>query len=126
MNFFNAAADAAADLINPDFDEEQKRRAQAAARQSRGRAAFDRAAGMPFTGASGFHQWAQGAMAPGMAAHANAANQINDAIESEMQSRVAQEREMRRQEHEKALMQMRLEAQKRDQDGAIIRALLNG
>jgi hypothetical protein len=110
------------DWLDPDADE----REQTQARRSRGREAFGRAGGMPFTGASGFHQWAQGAMAPGMAAHANAANQINDAIESEMQSRVAQEREMRRQEHEKALMQMRLEAQKRDQDGALIRALLNG
>lgn len=114
------------DWLDPDADEREK----AQARQTRGRAAFDRAAGMPFTGASGFHQWAQNAMAPGMSAHAGAAGAINAALGQEMQSRVAQGREMRRMEHEKAMMEMRMRAQqeaaKADRDGALIRAILNG
>lgn len=114
------------DWLDPDADE----REQTQARRSRGREAFGRAGGMPFTGASGFHQWAQNAMAPGMAAHADAAGAINDAVGREMQSRVAQGREMRRMEHEKAMMEMRIRAQQEaaqaDRDGALIRAILNG
>ena len=48
----------------------------------------------------------------GFANHANAANQINSAISDEMDSRVAQEREARRMEHEKELMRMRMEMER--------------
>lgn len=44
----------------------------------------------------------------------------------EHDSRLAQLREMRRMEHEKELMRMRLASQQQEQEGAIIRSLLNG
>ena len=53
-------------------------------------------------------------------------NDVNKTIGDEMDSRVAQSREMRRMEHEKELMRMRVEAQRQEQEGAMIRALLNG
>lgn len=53
-------------------------------------------------------------------------NDVSKTIGDEMKSRVAQSREMRRMAHEKELMRMRLEAQKQEQEGAMIRALLNG
>lgn len=62
----------------------------------------------------------------GMQNHSNASNAINSAISNEMDSRVAQQREMRRMAHEKEMMRMRLEAQRRDEEGGIIRSLLNG
>jgi hypothetical protein len=58
----------------------------------------------------------------GFANHANAANQINSAIAKEMDSRVAQEREMRRMEHEKELARMRMQME-RDKTEAMIRRL---
>jgi len=118
------------DWLNPEAAEQRKQEEQEAAlrgqRQARGRAAFNAAAGASFTGPSGFHAWAQNTMAPGMQAHANAAQQINSAIEQEMRSRVAQEREFRRMEHEKELARMKMAMQQKEQEGALIRALLNG
>lgn len=55
-----------------------------------------------------------------------AANQAMSAIQDENQSRVAQLREMRRMEHEKELMRMRVAAQEKESEGDIIRSLLNG
>jgi len=54
------------------------------------------------------------------------ANQAMGAIGDENDSRVAQARELRRQEHEKELMRMQMEAQKRSSDAALIRELLSG
>ena len=71
-----------------------------AARIRRGRAALERAAG----GQAGLHAGMQGAahmLGQGLANHSAAAGHINQAIGNEMQSRVAQMREMRRMEHEK-------------------------
>ena len=62
----------------------------------------------------------------GVNAHQAHLNDVNKTIGDEMDSRVAQSREMRRMAHEKELMRMRLEAQKQEQEGAMIRALLNG
>jgi hypothetical protein len=62
----------------------------------------------------------------GLANHANAANAINSAIKGEMDSRVAQEREKRRMEHEKYLANMRIQMAQKEQEGNIIRSLLNG
>lgn len=53
-------------------------------------------------------------------------NDVNKIIGGEMASRVAQSREMRRMQHEKELMRMRAEVQRQEQEGAMIRALLNG
>lgn len=53
-------------------------------------------------------------------------NQVMGAISDENDSRVAQARELRRQEHEKELMRMQMEAQKRASDAALIRELLSG
>ena len=62
----------------------------------------------------------------GLNAHQAHLNDVNKTIGDEMDSRVAQSREMRRMAHEKELMRMRIEAQKQEQEGAMIRALLNG
>lgn len=51
---------------------------------------------------------------------------INSVLNDEMNSRVAQARELRRMQHEKELMMMRLQMQKNADDGDIIRSLLNG
>lgn len=52
--------------------------------------------------------------------------QVMDAIRRENDSRVAQRREMRRMEHERELMRLRMAAQEREYEGDIIRSLLNG
>ena len=62
----------------------------------------------------------------GMANHAAAAGAINSAINDEMDSRVAQEREARRMEHEKYLANMRVQMAQKEQEGQMIRSLLNG
>jgi hypothetical protein len=62
----------------------------------------------------------------GLNAHNAHLNDVNKTIGDEMDSRVAQSREMRRMAHEKELMRLRMEAQKQEQEGAMIRALLNG
>jgi hypothetical protein len=62
----------------------------------------------------------------GLANHSAAAVAINSAISGEMQSRVAQEREKRRMEHEKYLANMRIQMAQKEQEGNIIRSLLNG
>jgi len=62
----------------------------------------------------------------GMANHAAAAGAINSAISDEMDSRVAQEREKRRMEHEKYLANMRVQMAQKEQEGQMIRSLLNG
>lgn len=55
---------------------------------------------------------------------AGMATQAMSAYGDEHDSRVAQMREMRRQEHEKQLMRMRAEAEKRANDAALIRSIL--
>lgn len=52
------------------------------------------------------------------------ANQINQAMQDENDSRVAQMRERQRQEHEKELMRMRMEAQRRSDEATLIRSIL--
>ena len=66
--------------------------------------------------------FAMGMTRQGLVNHANAANQINSAISSEMQSRAAQAREQRRMEHEKELARMRLQME-REKTEAMIRRL---
>lgn len=66
--------------------------------------------------------FAMGMTRQGLVNHANAANQINSAISTEMQSRVAQEREKRRMEHEKELARMRMQME-REKTEAMIRRL---
>lgn len=56
---------------------------------------------------------------------AGIATQAMSAYGDEHDSRVAQMREMRRQEHEKELMRMRAESEKRASDAALIRSLLS-
>lgn len=55
---------------------------------------------------------------------AGMANQAMGAFGAEHDSRVAQMREQRRMEHEKELMRMRLEAQRKEQEGQMIRQIL--
>lgn len=56
----------------------------------------------------------------------NAISGVNSAISGEMQSRVAQEREARRMEHEKYLAHLALQGRQAEAQGNIIRSLLNG
>jgi len=82
-------------------------------------------------GPTQFMNFANSAMAPGMTAHANAVGQVNDAISQEMQSRVAQEREARRMQHEKDMLNMRIQAANAQGSGGldrgtVIRELLYG
>lgn len=50
--------------------------------------------------------------------------QVQQALGDEHDSRVAQERERRRMEHEKELMRMRMEAQRRADEATLIRSIL--
>ena len=82
-------------------------------------------------GPTQFMGFANAAMAPGMAAHAGAMGQVNDAISQEMQSRVAQQREARRMQHEKDMLNMRIQAANSQGSGGldrgtVIRELLYG
>lgn len=54
------------------------------------------------------------------------ASGVNNFIGDEMDSRVLQAREARRMQHEKELMMMRMQMMKSQNDGDIIRSLLNG
>lgn len=56
----------------------------------------------------------------------NAIATVNDAISKELQSRVNQQREMRRMAHAQEMMRLQAEAARRERDGDIIRSLLNG
>jgi hypothetical protein len=60
----------------------------------------------------------------GFSNHAAAAGKISDAIGNELDSRVAQLREMRRMEHEKEKLRMQIEARNQDREGELIRAIL--
>ena len=51
--------------------------------------------------------------------------QVNNSWHNEMNSRVSQSREQRRMQHEKELMAMRVEAQRRADEGALIRSILS-
>jgi hypothetical protein len=55
---------------------------------------------------------------------AGMANQAMGAFGAEHASRVAQMREQRRMEHEKELMRMQMEAQRKEQEGQMIRQIL--
>ena len=111
----------------PGAEERRERERQEQIRQqrmARGKAAFDAAGG-----AFGDHPglgFAMDTHRQGLANHAAAAGAINSAINDEMESRVAQEREARRMEHEKYLANMRVQMAKKEQEGQIIRSLLNG
>lgn len=56
---------------------------------------------------------------------ANASQQTMQAWDKEHDSRVAQDREARRMEHEKELMRMQMENQRLVDDGALIRSLIS-
>ena len=112
----------------PGADERREREEQAELRQrrkARGKAAFDEAGGDPF-GVNPGLAFAMDTHRQGLQNHANAANAINSAISDEMDSRVAQEREQRRMEHEKYLANMRVQMAQKEQEGNLIRSLLNG
>jgi hypothetical protein len=68
-----------------------------------------------------FMAFAGAAMAPGMAAHSSAISQVNNAISQEMQSRVAQQREARRMQHEKDMLSMRMQAGGGQESGGLDR-----
>lgn len=104
-DLWNGNDDAADERREREAEEELRQRRIQAAREAAERAR----AGFGGGGASAFHSWAQNAMAPGMQAHSNALGAVNAAIGGEMQSRVAQAREIRRMEHEREMERMRQE-----------------
>ena len=53
-------------------------------------------------------------------------NGVNDLVNREMDSRVAQSREARQQEHERQMMAMQMQARNQRDEGDIIRSLLAG
>lgn len=104
-------------------DEERRQLRTQDARDDRDRRIADEASGA--FGHPGL-EFAMGMHRQGMQNHANAAGAINSAIGQEMESRVAQQREMRRMAHEQEMMRLRAEAARREREGDIIRSLLNG
>lgn len=94
-------------MDNPEAEERRQRRMEDA-RDDRDRRMAAEAGGA--FGHPGL-EFAMGMHRQGMQNHANAAGAINSAIGKEMESRVAQQREMRRMAHEKELARMRLEAE---------------
>jgi hypothetical protein len=64
------------------------------------------------------HAQQQGAHLAGMA------NQVQNALSAEHDSRVAQMREQARMEHQKELLRMQMEAKRKEQEGEMIRQIL--
>jgi hypothetical protein len=78
--------------------------------------------GMDF--AIGGHNMAQ-AHAQQQGSHlAGMANQVQNALSAEHDSRVAQMREQARMEHQKELLRMQMEAKRKEQEGEMIRQIL--
>lgn len=125
MNMLDALGNRVTDFFNGDSGKKREDEERQERRIARGKAAFDRAGGDVAFGHPGV-QYAGNVARQGMANHAKAIDDVTDAIAQEMDSRVAQEREMRRMEHEKELARIRAQADKMDRDGALIRDLLNG
>ena len=105
------------DLIDPEGERQRKLEE---ARKARDRAAFAAAAGDPVSPHPGLG-FAMDMTQQGFANHAKAADAINSAISNEMDSRVAQEREARRMQHEKDLAQMKLESERQQTERLIAR-----
>ena len=117
-----------ANLINPqaaqkveDDNDAERIRQQRIARAQAGRLPAMAPAAQ---GPAPFMNLANAAMAPGMAAHSGAVGQVNDAISREMQSRVAQQREARRMQHEKDMLAMSQQGSGVDRS-MVIRALIS-
>ena len=115
----------AGEQVQKGLEELKEEEDKKESRKERGKAAFDRAKGDGAFGHAGL-EYANTLAAQGMQNHAGAIQATNAAIDEEMESRVAQEREMKRMEHEKELARIRLQAAQRERDGDIIRSLLNG
>jgi len=81
---------------------------------------------IPNTFATDSYMAARALEAPHFGQHASMISGVNSAISDEMDSRVAQAREARRMEHEKYLANVRLQMAQKEQEGDIIRSLLNG
>lgn len=123
MSFMDALGDQLPGAADRRERERQERLEEE--RKKRGRAAFDRSAGSPIGDHAGLG-FAMDMHRQGLANHANAAGAINSAISDEMDSRVAQQREARRMEHEKYLARMRIQMAEKEKEGQLIRSLLNG
>jgi hypothetical protein len=114
MNLQDILGAGARFLMPNQVEEQEDAAAQEQIRQQR--MARGQAARLPYMtpggaqGPAAFMNFANAAMAPGMSAHSNAVGQVNDAVSREMQSRVAQAREMRRMQHEKDMKRMEIEA----------------
>lgn len=125
MGIWQSLGNRVTDFINGDDGQEREAGDLKDRRMARGKAAFDRAGGGGAFGHPGL-EYAGTLVNQGMQNHANAAGAINSAIGQEMESRVAQQREMRRMAHEQEMMRLRAEAARREREGDIIRSLLNG
>ncbi len=108
-------------------DDGEKRRAEEVRQMRMARAKSDRERGLAASKGFGYAGPNPGALASQhFGQHADAMKAVNSAIGDEMDSRVAQAREARRMEHEKYLAHVRLQMAKKEQEGNIIRSLLNG
>jgi hypothetical protein len=113
------------DLFNGDDGE--KRQREEYIRHRKDRAREDRLRGLAMSSGGGYAGPDPGELASSHFGHLGSAiGAVNSAIDNEMDSRVAQAREARRMEHEKYLAQVRLQMSQKEQEGNIIRSLLNG
>ena len=116
---------AAQDWMNGDDGE--KRQREEYIRQRKDRAREDRLRGLAMSSGGGYAGPDPGELASQHFGQLGGAiNAVNSAIGNEMDSRVAQAREARRMEHEKYLANVRLQMSQKEQEGNIIRSLLNG
>lgn len=120
------------DLLNSaqdwmNGDDGEKRQREEYLRHRKERAKEDRLRGLAMSSGGGYAGPDPGALASQHFGHlAGAIGGVNSAIDNEMDSRVAQAREARRMEHEKYLANVRLQMAQKEQEGDIIRSLLNG
>jgi len=118
-------ADPIVDLFNGDDGE--KRQREEYIRQRKDRAREDRLRGLAMSSGGGYAGPDPGDLASQhFGQQSDMFKSVNSAIENEMDSRVAQAREARRMEHEKYLANVRLQMSQKEQEGNIIRSLLNG
>lgn len=118
---FEAISDWVEDQFAPSPEEQRKRD-----RQARGKAAFASASGRTPSDWQGMLNRTGALQAQHFGQHADMIRGTGDAIKSEMDRRVHISRELRRMQHEKDLAAMRMQSEREEREGALIRALLSG
>jgi len=105
-------------FAEPEDDEDEKDRSRRAQEE---RARLLAIAAMPKDNVTAGVQFASNVAKSGFASQGSAIKDVNAAIADEMDSRVAQEREARRMEHEKEIERMRLQAEQSKTDAMLAR-----